>query len=261
MPLMPSVFLGHGSPMYAIAPNAYTHQWTKLGQTMPTPMAIVIISAHWYTRGVWITSMEHPPTIHDFSGFSQELFDIQYPAPGSPALANRVKELIAPLVPEPILEKSEWGLDHGAWSVLKYLYPSAFIPCIQLSIDATKSPQEHFALAKLLTPLRQEGILILASGNVVHNLKTLKWQTHQPPASWAEEFNVFFKERLLSKDYASLIDWQNFGEPARLSIPTPEHYLPAIYTIGASHEQEQASIITNGIEMSSISMLGFGFGI
>jgi 4,5-DOPA dioxygenase extradiol len=247
--------------MYALEPNGYTHSWEQLGQALPVPKAILMISAHWYTSGIWLTAMEKPATIHDFYGFPQALFDVQYPARGSPSLAHRVKELLTPFDHNVILENNEWGLDHGAWSVLKYLYPDASIPCIQLSIDASRSPQEHFEIAQLLQPLREEGVLILSSGNIVHNLRMIQWQENSAPYDWAKEFNEQFKNHLLQKDYPALVDWQKFGKSALLSVPTAEHYLPAIYTIGTALEDEVASIIVDGIEMSSISMLAFGMGL
>ena len=260
MALMPSLFLGHGSPMYAIEPNQYTDQWGQLGQSMPTPSSILILSAHWYTPGIHLTAMAHPSTIHDFGGFPQALFNIQYPAPGSPQLAEQVQQLIAPLAPDTQLDEAEWGLDHGAWSVLKYLYPQANIPCVQMSIDLHRSPAEHFALAQLLQPLRHAGVLLLASGNVVHNLSQLQRAANAPSAPWASQFNDIFKAKLLAGDYASLINWHNLGESAQMSIPSAEHYLPAIYTMGSALPSEKMALIADGIEMSAISMLSFGFG-
>ena len=250
----PAVFAGHGSPMYALEPNRYTAAWAELGKSLKRPDAVLVISAHWVTRGVWVTAMTKPKTIHDFGGFPQALFDIQYPAPGSPALADRVTELLNVPV---VLEENEWGIDHGAWSVLKYLYPDADVPIVQLSLDGSKSAREHYELAKLLRPLRDENILILASGNVVHNLRTIDWHDNVEPAHWAKDFNAFFSSEMLANHHESLINWEAYGDAAHLSIPTPEHYWPALYTLALQEEDERAKIYIDGIEMSSIGMLGF----
>ncbi|MBU3578339.1 4,5-DOPA dioxygenase extradiol [Polynucleobacter sp. UK-Kesae-W10] len=250
----PAVFAGHGSPMYAIEPNRYTQAWASLGKSLKRPDAILVISAHWVTRGTWVTAMIKPKTIHDFGGFPQALFDIQYPAPGSPALADRVQELLSVSV---VLEENEWGIDHGAWSILKYLYPNADIPVVQLSLDGSMTAREHYELAKQLRPLRDENILILASGNVVHNLRTIHWQVGAQPYPWATEFNEFFVSQMRANQHDPLIDWESFGESAHLSIPTAEHYWPALYALALQHDGEQAQAFVDGIEMSSISMLGF----
>jgi len=250
----PAIFAGHGSPMYAIEPNRYTAAWSNLGKTLKRPDAILVISAHWVTRGVWVTAMAKPKTIHDFGGFPQALFDIQYPAPGSPALADRIQELLNVPV---VLEENEWGIDHGAWSVLKYLYPDADIPVVQLSLDGSMSAGQHYELAKQLRPLRDENILILSSGNVVHNLRTIHWQDGAEPYPWAKDFNNFFVSEMNANHHQSLIEWEHYGDSAHLSIPTPEHYWPALYTLALQHKHEHAKVYIDGIEMSSISMLGF----
>lgn len=256
---MPALFLGHGSPMYAIEPNSHTKAWEELGARLGKPKAILAISAHWLTRGVWVTAMKQPTTIHDFGGFPQELFEIQYPAAGSPELAKRVAELLAP-VTAVTLEEDEWGLDHGTWSLLKYLYPNADVPVVQLSLDATRTDQQHYDLAKSLAPLRDEGVLILASGNVVHNLRTIDWRESAPALPWATEFNEFFLEKLNTRDDAALIDWRHAQHGANLSIPSPDHYWPVLYTLGISAASEPIEIVTNGIELGSISMLSFAAG-
>jgi 4,5-DOPA dioxygenase extradiol len=240
--------------MYAIEPNRYTAAWSTLGKSLKRPDAILVISAHWVTRGVWVTAMPKPKTIHDFGGFPQALFDIEYPALGSPALADRVQELLnVPIV----MEENEWGIDHGAWSVLKYLYPKADVPVVQLSLDGSKSAREHYDLAKQLRPLRDENILILASGNVVHNLRTIDWHENAQPHSWATDFNEFFASKMRADHHEPLIDWQQYGDAAHMSIPTAEHYWPALYTLALQAEGEHAKVYVDGIEMSSISMLGF----
>jgi 4,5-DOPA dioxygenase extradiol len=250
----PAVFAGHGSPMYAIEPNRFTAAWSALGKSLKRPDAILVISAHWLTRGVWLTAMPKPKTIHDFGGFPQALFDIEYPTPGSPALADRVQELISEPV---VMEEHEWGIDHGAWSVLKYMYPQADIPVVQLSLDGSKSARQHYELGKQLKPLREENILILASGNIVHNLRMMDWHESAKPYPWAKEFNDFFVAEMMSNHHESLIDWQKQGEAAQLSIPTAEHYWPALYTLALQEPQEHVTVFTDGIEMGSISMLGF----
>jgi len=250
----PAVFAGHGSPMYAIEPNRYTAAWASLGQSLQRPDAILVISAHWVTRGTWITAMTKPKTIHDFGGFPQALFDIQYPAPGCPALADRIQELLDIPV---VLEEHEWGIDHGAWSVLKYLYPRADVPVVQLSLDGSKTAQEHYELAKQLRPLRDENILILASGNVVHNLRTMHWGEGVEPYPWATEFNAFFTSEMRADHHEPLIQWQEYGDAAHLSIPTAEHYWPALYILALQEGQEHAKVLVDGLEMGSISMLSF----
>lgn len=253
---LPAVFLGHGSPMYAIEPNEHTQAWEDLGKALPRPKAILAISAHWLTRGVWVTAMDKPQTIHDFGGFPQALFDQQYPAPGSKELANRVVELLTPKT-EVTLEENEWGLDHGTWSVLKYVFPDADIPVVQMSLDATMSDQAHFELAKLLAPLRDEGVLIIASGNVVHNLRAVDWRDKAPALPWATEFNNFFKNKLAEKDFEPLINWRAQDLTAQQSIPSPDHYWPILYILGLVTDTDQIHLVTDGIELGSISMLGF----
>jgi 4,5-DOPA dioxygenase extradiol len=250
----PTVFIGHGSPMYALEPNRHTAAWASFGKRLHKPDAILLISAHWLTRGIWLTAMQQPKTIHDFGGFPEALFQIQYPAPGSPALAQRVQSLLTQAV---VLEEHEWGIDHGAWSVLRYLYPNADVPVVQLSLDGSLSAMEHYTLAKQLAPLRDENILILGSGNIVHNLRLIDWDSDAAPLLWATEFNQFFTSQILANQHSPLIDWQGAGDAARLSIPTPEHYWPALYPLALQGSGEQLEIISNGIEMGSISMLSF----
>jgi 4,5-DOPA dioxygenase extradiol len=250
----PAVFIGHGSPMYALEPNRHTAAWGSLGKRLHKPDAILLISAHWLTRGIWLTAMQQPKTIHDFGGFPEALLQIQYPAPGSPALAQRIQSLLTQAV---VLEEHEWGIDHGAWSVLRYLYPNADVPVVQLSLDGSLSAKEHYTLAKQLAPLRDENILILGSGNIVHNLHLIDWDAGAAPLPWATEFNQFFMSQILANQHAPLVDWQGAGNAARLSIPTPEHYWPALYPLALQGSGERVEIISNGIEMGSISMLSF----
>jgi len=250
----PAIFVGHGSPMYALEPNRYTDAWANLGKSLKRPDAILMISAHWVTRGIWVTAMPAPKTIHDFGGFPEALFKIQYPAPGSPALADRIQELLSMPV---VLEEYEWGIDHGAWSVLRYLFPKADIPVVQLSLNGAMSAQAHYDLAKQLQILRDENILIIGSGNVVHNLRTIHWQSDAKPYPWAESFNQFFISQIQANQHQQLIEWEQYGEAAHLSIPTPEHYWPALYTLALQAKGEQVKLLVDGIEMSSISMLSF----
>ena len=249
---MPAVFFGHGSPMNTLEQNRYTDAWRRIGASMPKPKAILCVSAHWMTRGTAVTAMVRPRTIHDFGGFPQELFEVQYPAPGDPALAARVQELLAPA--EVQLDQS-WGLDHGTWSVLAHAFPTADVPVVQLSLDASLSPKSHYELAARLAPLRTEGVLIVVSGNVVHNLGRLQWAEEAKPYDWAVRFNENVRMQLTAHKHQPLIDFALFGGDARLSVPTPEHYLPLLYVIAQQGEDENASLVVDGIEYGSIGML------
>ena len=254
---LPAVFLGHGTPLYAIEPNHFTDAWSRFGRSIPKPRAVLMISAHWLTRGTWLTAMEQPQTIHDFGGFSQALFDQEYSAPGSPWLANLVKDVLAP-VPV-VLEEYEWGFDHGAWAVMKYVYPDADVPMIQLSLDARLSGAQHYELAKRLRTLREQGVLIVASGNVIHNLRVMNRGEH-PGYDWAHRFNDFFKEKLLAQQHEPLFD-PTIGSPdAQLSIPTPEHYWPALYILAQQEVGDEVKILSDGIDTASVSMLSFQLG-
>jgi len=248
---MPVVFFGHGSPMNTLARNSYTEAWRKLGEAITAPKAILCVSAHWYTRGTAVTAMENPKTIHDFYGFPQALFDVQYPAPGDPKLASRVRELLAPLGVQP---DHSWGLDHGTWSVLKHAYPDADVPVVQLSIDGTQPSQFHYDTGKRLAPLREEGVLVVGSGNVVHNLGLMK-RNGGPAYDWSVRFNERAREALASRDHATLVDFERLGEDARLSVPTPEHYLPLLYVAALQSEDETMSFAVDGYDLGSVSML------
>ncbi len=249
---MPAVFIGHGSPMNALEHNRYTDAWRELGRTLPRPRAILAVSAHWQTRGTAVTAMDRPRTIHDFGGFPRELFEVQYPASGHPALAARVQELLAPV---PVSMNSDWGLDHGTWSVLTHLYPQADVPVVQLSLDTVLSPRGHYQLAAQLAPLRDEGVLILGSGNVVHNLGLMRWTENQPPFDWATRFNNQVRGWLQHHDFDALIDFSTHGNAAALSIPSAEHYLPLLYVIAQQQPGEGVSLPVDGIEYGSIGML------
>lgn len=252
MKRMPAIFFGHGSPMNALASNGYTRAWAEIGRSMPTPKAVLCVSAHWYIPTVAVTAMEKPRTIHDFGGFPQELFDVQYPAVGSPELAERVRELLG----EVHLDTTEWGLDHGTWSVLCHVFPDADVPIVQLSIDMTKSGIWHYELAKRLRPLRDEGVLICGSGNIVHNLRAFSWgDTTREPYEWAVRFETETKKLMKLGDHISLANYEEMGEDAMLSVPTPEHYLPLLYVLAQQAEDEIASLPVEGIDGGSISML------
>ncbi|CAK9883904.1 MAG: 4,5-DOPA dioxygenase extradiol [Candidatus Erwinia impunctatus] len=256
---MPALFLGHGSPMNVLESNRYTETWQAQAALLPRPRAIVAISAHWYTRGTAVTAMAQPRTIHDFGGFPQALFDTQYPAPGSPELAEEIAELLAPVHVE---RNQSWGLDHGAWGTLIKMYPQADIPVVQLSIDGTQSPLWHFSMGRKLSALRDKGVLIVASGNVVHNLRQIRWQDEGEPYPWAQAFNQYVSENLGWQGEAEQHPLINFmaHEGAALSHPTPEHYLPLLYILGARRQDEPVTTLIDGLEMGAISMLSVRVG-
>jgi 4,5-DOPA dioxygenase extradiol len=249
---MPAVFFGHGSPMNTLEQNRYTEAWRKIGKSVPRPTAILAVSAHWYIPGTAVTAMETPETIHDFGGFPQALFEFQYPAPGRPALAQRVRKLLAPLAVRP---DDSWGLDHGTWSVLAHAFPQADVPVVQLSIDATQPASFHYDLGRRLAPLRDEGVLIVGSGNVVHNLRMIKWDSAAPGYDWAVRFNDQVRDHLERRDHQPLVDYEKMGGDARLSVPTPDHYLPLLYVIGLQDRNEPILLAVDGIQNASISML------
>lgn len=255
---MPALFLGHGNPMNAIANNDYTAAWSALGVALPRPEAVLCVSAHWYRPGAAVTAMERPRTIHDFGGFPQPLYEVQYPAPGDPALARRVAALLAPEAVEP---DAQWGLDHGTWSVLMHVFPEADIPVLQLAIDEPKPSAWHFDFARRLQPLRDEGVLVMGSGNLVHNLHTYAWGRHGvEPFDWALRFEAFARERMSAGDFAPLVAYETLGRDAMLSAPTPDHYLPLLYVAGASVDQDVIQFPTEGFDGGSVSMLGVQFG-
>lgn len=255
---MPVLFLGHGSPMNAISENDFTKTLQQLGQNLPRPPAILAISAHWMTEGTWVTHMAQPKTIHDFGGFPQELFNVEYPAPGLPELAEQLHSQISK--PEIFADDEKWGLDHGTWSVLRHLYPKADIPVIQLSLDLTKPAEFHFALGEQLRSLRDQGVLIVGSGNLVHNLQKINWDEKALPFPWALEFDEWAKEKINSRDFKALVQDATGSEAGRLSIPTPDHYYPLLYVLGASDTKDELQYIYEGFQNSSISMRCIGFG-
>ncbi len=255
---MPVIFFGHGSPMNTLERNQYTEAWRALGAAVPRPKAILAVSAHWLTRGTAVTAMARPKTIHDFGGFPQALFDVEYPAAGDPGLAARVRELLAPT---PVLLDQSWGLDHGTWSVLAHAFPAADIPVVQLSMDATKPARFHYELGERLAPLRGEGVLIVGSGNVVHNLMLMQRGAGVPAYAWAKRFNDRVRAALASGDREALIEFERAGEDARLSVPTPEHYLPLLYIAALQAENEAMDFIVDGYEAGSLGMLTAAAGV
>ncbi|HET7437345.1 MAG TPA: 4,5-DOPA dioxygenase extradiol [Thermoanaerobaculia bacterium] len=254
MPL-PTIFFGHGNPMNAIEENAYVAAWRKIGQSIPKPKAIVMVSAHWYLPGLLVTSMEKPRTIHDFGGFPRPLYEVQYNAPGDVALAQRLQEMLGA---EP---DHRWGLDHGTWSVLCHVYPDADVPVVQLSIDETQPAQFHYDIGRKLSALRDEGILIAGSGNIIHNLHTYAWGRHVvEPFDWAVRFETLARESMSSGNHRPLIDYESGGRDAQLSAPTPDHYLPLLYVLGAAREGERVTYPAEGIDGGSVSMLSVQIG-
>ena len=257
-PRMPALFFGHGNPMNALLANRYTEGWKAMGASMPKPRATLSVSAHWYTSGVAVTAMEQPRTIHDFGGFPRELFEYQYPAPGAPELATRVRGLLAPV--EVGLDRS-WGLDHGTWAVLCHVFPNADVPVVQLQIDETRPADFHYELGRKLAPLRDEGVLLMGSGDIVHNLHTYAWGRHPvEPYDWALRFETRVRELIMAGDHAPLIAYESLGRDAMLSVPTPEHYLPLLYTLGASTKGEPVTFPVEGIDGGSVSMLSVRLG-
>jgi 4,5-DOPA dioxygenase extradiol len=251
----PVLFLGHGSPMNAIAENDFTKKLNALGEKLGKPKAILIISAHWETKGTWLTGMEKPKTIHDFYGFPQKLFDVQYPAPGKPELVSELQKKIQ--TPSIQNDLNEWGLDHGTWSVLRHVYPNADVPVVQLSIDRTKPFEYHYELGKQLAFLREQGVLIMGSGNIVHNLKTISWKEDATPLDWAIEFDQWVKKKAKAKDFEALVKEATKSKAGELSIPTPEHYLPLLYVLGAGGKEGELSFDIDEIQNASIAMRSF----
>jgi 4,5-DOPA dioxygenase extradiol len=255
---MPAIFFGHGNPMNAVANNSYTGGWRRIGQDNPKPKAILSISAHWYVTATGVTINTAPRTIHDFGGFPQELYKVQYPAPGDPDLAHRVRHLLEPL---PVTLDDSWGLDHGTWSVLCHVYPQADVPVVQLSIDARQPASFHFEVGKRLAPLRHEGVLIAGSGNLVHNLRTYAWGRSVPePYEWAVRFETEARNMMQAGELKPLVEYERLGPDALLSIPTPDHYLPLLYVLGTKQGGETVSFPVDGVDGGSISMLAVQVG-
>lgn len=256
---MPTIFFGHGNPMNALLENEYTKAWADIGKSMPRPKAIISVSAHWFIPAAAVTNAAAPRTIHDFGGFPRPLYEVQYPAPGDQKLAADVCELLSPLADCGLDER--WGLDHGTWSVLVHVFPDADIPVIQLSIDESRPAEYHYEAGKLLAPLRDEGVLIMGSGNLVHNLHTYAWGKAGAEAfDWAIRFERAAREYLSAGNYSPLIGYETLGRDAALSVPTPEHYLPLLYVLGATADDDDVTFPVEGIDGGSVSMLTVRFG-
>lgn len=255
---MPVFFFGHGTPMNAIEETEFALKWRSIGENLPTPTAILAISAHWLTQGgTAVTAMDQPRTIHDFGGFPQALFDVEYPAPGSPLLAHTTIDAINMTH---VHEDMEWGLDHGTWSVLRHVFPQANVPIVQLSIDYSRDAAYHYKLGQQLAALRRKGVLIVASGNMVHNLRMVSWQKGIDEAfgfDWALEADEQFKTLLSQREHERLIDWQNLGEAVRLAVPTPDHYYPMMYAMGLQEATDELSFFNDKAVMGSLTMTSF----
>jgi len=257
---MPVLFIGHGSPMNAIEDNIFSKRWQQMGKEIPTPKAVVVVSAHWLTKGTMVTAMPSPKTIHDFGGFPQALFDIQYPAPGSPELATEIQKLIT----NPAVELDhDWGLDHGTWSVVKHMYPIADIPVLQLSIDYYKPAAYHYELAKQLLALRKKGVLIIGSGNMVHNLRMVAWDKLSEPEygfDWALEMNDIFKNKISNCFHKELIQYEKLHKAATLAIPTPDHYYPLLYILALQTDNDQMEFFNDKAVGGSLTMTSVKIG-
>jgi 4,5-DOPA dioxygenase extradiol len=258
--LMPVLFIGHGSPMNGIEDNEFSRRWTAMAKEILTPKAVLVVSAHWFTKGTHITAMDFPQTIHDFGGFPEELFAVQYPAPGNPALAKETASLIHTANVD---LSHDWGLDHGTWTIVRHMYPKANIPVLQLSIDYTKVAKYHYELSKEIYDLRKKGVLIIGSGNMVHNLRMVAWDKLSEPEygyDWAKEVNQKFKDLISNHDHEKLIQYQNLGKEVLLAIPTPEHYLPLIYTLGLRGKNDAVSFFNDKAVGGSLTMTSVKFG-
>ncbi|WP_092099492.1 4,5-DOPA-extradiol-dioxygenase [Pontibacter chinhatensis] len=252
--LMPVLFMGHGSPMNGILDNEFSQKWAKVAKEIPTPKAVLVVSAHWLSKGTRITAMDFPKTIHDFGGFPQELFQVQYNAPGSPELAKETASIITSTQVE---MDHDWGLDHGAWTVVRHMYPEANIPVLQLSIDYTKGPQYHYDLAKELMKLRKKGVLIMGSGNMVHNLRMVAWDKLNDDEygyDWAIQINNKFKELIRNGEHDKLIKYEKLGREAMMAIPTPEHYWPLLYTLGLKGSKDDITFFNDKAVAGSLTM-------
>ena len=251
---MPVLFVGHGSPMNAIEENEFVAGWREIGKTLPRPEAILCVSAHWQTRGTMVTAMEHPRTIHDFGGFPRKLYDITYPAPGNPELARMTREAVS----DRILELDmKWGLDHGAWSVIRRLYPEADVPVVQLSLDYSQGSRSHYELAQELSSLRRKGVLIIGSGNMVHNLGMVSWDNLDTPGfafDWALEASETMKRLIMNRDHQKLIDYGSLGRAFELAVPTPEHFLPLLYVLALREENDSIMLFNDRPVAGSLTM-------
>jgi len=259
MSRLPIVFFGHGSPMVALEKSEVTRSWARTAARIGKPRAILCISAHWLTRGTAVTAMPRPKTIHDFGAFPHALFDVQYPAPGDPALAERVQDLLAPIR---VASDRDWGLDHGTWSVLVHAYPEADVPVVQLSMDVSRDTAGHWQIGRKLRELRDEGVLIIGTGNIVHNLGMMDWANPDAPAyPWAERFNKTMLDAVAADRPEVVIDFAALGETARLAVPTPDHFWPLLYVLGARHDGEAAEFVPNFIHHRSLGMTSILIGL
>ncbi|MBX3253007.1 MAG: 4,5-DOPA dioxygenase extradiol [Chitinophagaceae bacterium] len=257
---MPVLFIGHGSPMNGIENNEFSAYWSSLGKELPEPKAVLVVSAHWLTRGTHITAMDHPKTIHDFGGFPPALYAVQYPAPGNPALANETQQLITSTN---VGLDHDWGLDHGAWTVVKHMYPHANIPILQLSIDYSKPASYHYDLAKEIFSLRKKGVLVIGSGNMVHNLRMIAWDKLDVPGygyDWAMEMHEIFKNKISNGDHQALIHYEQLSPAAKLAVPTPDHYYPLMYTLGLQDKNETPTFFNDKLVAGSLTMTSVRFG-
>jgi 4,5-DOPA dioxygenase extradiol len=258
--LMPVLFVGHGSPMNGIEDTEFSRRWTQMAKEIPIPKAVLVVSAHWFTKGTKITAMDFPKTIHDFGGFPKELFDVQYPAPGNPLLAKETADLLHSAHVE---LDHDWGLDHGTWTIIRHMYPAANIPVLQLSIDYTKGPQYHYDLAKELYALRRKGVLIIGSGNMVHNLSMVAWDKlndQEYAYDWATKMNDRFKTLIQQGDHQPLINYSSLGKEALLAIPTAEHYLPLMYTLGLKSARDDVAFFNDKAVGGSLTMTSVKLG-
>lgn len=259
MSRLPALFIGHGSPMVALERSDVTRAWAAMAGGFARPAAILAISAHWLTRGTAVTGMARPRTIHDFGAFPQALFDVEYPAPGDPALAARVRDLLAPRCVT--VDQGQWGLDHGTWSVLVHLYPNADIPVVQLGLDADSTPAQHLEIGRLLRPLRDEGVLILGTGNIVHNLPAMDWNDASLVYDWSRRFNDHIRDAIAAEAHDRVVGYEALGRDAELAVPTPEHFWPLLYVLGARHAGETARFGPDFVHHGSLSMTSVAFGL
>ena len=261
VPRTPALFIGHGSPMNAIERNSFSESWRTLGEALPHPRAVVCISAHWLTRGTQVTSNTKPKTIHDFGGFPQALYQVEYPAPGSPAVAEEIKAALAEHTPVTLTE--DWGLDHGTWSILRHIHPAADVPVLQLSIDSSASGETFFRIGEQLRPLRDKGILFVGSGNIVHNLRLVDWNRLNDKGyahDWAREADALAQKLIRERDYAKLIQWTALGKSMELAVNSAEHYVPLLYILGLSHADEKPLFFNAEAVGGALTMTSVRFG-
>ncbi len=253
----PLLFVGHGSPMNAIEENEFSRGWQAIAKELSLPAAVLCISAHWQTQGSFVTGTERPRTIHDFYGFPEELFAVEYPAPGHPALAQETRNIVRQTT---VGLDSSWGFDHGCWSVLKAMYPKADVPVVQLSLDMTRPPEWHYALGRELAGLRSKGVLLIGSGDIVHNLRLLDWEHPEGAFDWAEEMNTIFKSAIVNNDHRALVNYSSYGKAAALAVPTPDHYLPLLYILALKKPEESVRFFNDRVIMGSLSMTSLRIG-